>query len=82
MHRQIIKIIFNRLVKKREPYYQHTSEGDDDMPPHAKNTLVGNSISIPITNGKLNIGIWQGIYLCEFCAYGYKRKVITTIMRE
>ena len=61
-----MEAIFNRLVKEREPYYQHTCEGDDDMPAHAKATLSGTSLTIPITNGHLNIGIWQGIYLCEF----------------
>ena len=61
-----MEAIFNRLVKEREPYYQHTCEGDDDMPAHAKATLSGTSLTIPITNGRLNIGIWQGIYLCEF----------------
>ena len=74
--------IFNHLIKEREPYYQHTSEGNDDMPAHAKGTLVGNSITIPITNGKLNMGIWQGIYLCEFRNYGGNRKVVATIMGE
>lgn len=52
-----MEAIFNRLVKEREPYYQHTCEGDDDMPAHAKATLSGTSLTIPITNGRLNIGI-------------------------
>lgn len=74
--------IFNHLVKEREPYYLHTLEGDDDMPAHAKSTLVGNSITIPITNGKLNMGTWQGIYFCEFRDYGGSRKMVATIMGE
>lgn len=74
--------IFNRLVKEREPYYQHTLEGDDDMPAHAKCTIVGSSITIPITNGRLNLGTWQGIYLCEFRDYGGARKVVATITGE
>ena len=72
--------IFNRLVRERESFYSHTLEGDDDMPAHAKSVITGVSISIPITNGKLNMGTWQGIYLCEFRDYGGPRKVIATIM--
>ena len=72
--------IFNRLVKEREPYYQHTCEGDDDMPAHAKCTLTGNSLTIPISNGRLNMGIWQGIYLCEFRNRASGRKIVATII--
>lgn len=74
--------IFNRLVKEREPYYQHTCEGDDDMPAHAKSTLTGNSLIIPITNHRLNMGMWQGIYLCEFRNRGGRRKIVATIVGE
>lgn len=74
--------IFNRLIKERESYYRHTFEGDDDMPAHAKSTLVGNFLTIPITNGKLNMGTWQGIHLCEFRHYGGNRKIVATIMGE
>ena len=74
--------IFNRIVKEREPYYQHTLEGDDDMPAHAKSTLVGDSLTIPITNGRLNLGTWQGIYLCEFRNYGGARHIVATIAGE
>lgn len=74
--------IFNRLVKEREPYYTHTFEGDDDMPAHAKSTIVGASLNIPITNGKLNMGTWQAIYLCEFRDYGGCRKIVATIIGE
>lgn len=74
--------IFNRLVKEREPYYQHILEGDDDMPAHAKSSIVGTSLTIPITNGKLNLGMWQGIYLCEFRDYGGARRIVATIAGE
>lgn len=72
--------IFNRLVKERELYYRHTCEGDDDMPAHAKSTLVGASLTIPVTNGRLNMGIWQGIYLCEFRNRGGGRKIVATVI--
>lgn len=74
--------IFNHLVKEREPYYQHTLEGDDDMPAHAKSSIIGTSITVPITNGKLNLGTWQGIYLCEFRDYGGNRRIVATISGE
>ena len=75
-----MEAIFNRLVKEREPYYQHTCEGDDDMPAHAKATLSGTSLTIPITNGRLNMGIWQGIYLCEFRNRGGGRRIVATVI--
>ncbi|MDD6894830.1 MAG: secondary thiamine-phosphate synthase enzyme YjbQ [Prevotellaceae bacterium] len=71
--------IMNHLVKENEPYYDHTMEGLDDMPAHAKCSLFGVSITIPITNGRLNLGTWQGIYLCEFRDYGGSRKIVATI---
>lgn len=71
--------ILNRLVKKNEPYYDHMLEGADDMPAHAKSSLFGVSITIPITNGRLNLGTWQGIYLCEFRDYDGSRKIVATI---
>ena len=74
-----LEAIFNRLVKEREPYYQHTCEGDDDMPAHAKSSLFGVSLTIPITDGRLNLGTWQGIYLCEFRDYGGARRIVATI---
>jgi secondary thiamine-phosphate synthase enzyme len=72
--------IFNRLVKEREPYYIHTLEGDDDMPAHAKSTLVGTSVTIPITNHRINLGTWQGIYLCEFRHHGGNRRIVATVI--
>ena len=74
--------ILDRIVKEREPYYLHTMEGDDDMPAHAKASLIGPSLTIPITNGRLNLGTWQGIYLCEFRNYGGSRKLVVTITGE
>ncbi len=71
--------IFNHLVRENEPYYEHTLEGADDMPAHAKSSLVGVSLTIPITAGHLNLGTWQGIYLCEFRNYGGPRKVVATL---
>jgi len=56
---------FNKMVPEEAPYYKHTYEGPDDMPAHIKASLLGASVQVPITNGKLNLGIWQGIYLCE-----------------
>ena len=71
--------IMNRVVREREPYYTHTLEGADDMPAHAKCSLFGVSLTIPITNGRLNLGTWQGIYLCEFRNYGGERRIVATI---
>ena len=71
--------ILNHVVKEREPYYEHTMEGPDDMPAHAKCSLFGVSLTIPITNGRLNLGTWQGIYLCEFRNYGGNRRIVATI---
>lgn len=71
--------ILNHLVKEREPYYEHTLEGSDDMPAHTKSSLFGVSITIPITDGRLNLGTWQGIYLCEFRNHGGARSIVATI---
>lgn len=75
-----LESIFNNIVPERQPYYKHIIEGPDDMPSHAKSILVGPSLSIPITNGKLNLGTWQGIYLCEFRNHGGPRKIVITIV--
>ena len=80
--RMDMESIFNHLVKEREPYYQHTLEGNDDMPAHAKSSIIGTSVTIPIPNGKLNLGTWQGIYLCEFRNYGGNRRMVATISGE
>ncbi len=74
--------IFNRMVPERQPFYTHTLEGDDDMPAHAKSTLSGVSLTIPITNHRLNLGTWQGIYLCEYRQYGGSRRIVATVIGE
>lgn len=71
--------ILDHIVPENEPYYNHTMEGADDMPAHAKSSLMGVSLTIPITNGRLNLGIWQGIYLCEFRDYGGGRTIVLTV---
>lgn len=71
--------IMNHIVRENEPYYDHVLEGADDMPAHAKSSLFGVSLSIPITDGRLNLGTWQGIYLCEFRDYGGPRRVVATL---
>ena len=71
--------IMNHIVRESEPYYDHVLEGGDDMPAHAKSSLFGVSLSIPITDGRLNLGTWQGIYLCEFRDYGGPRRIVATI---
>jgi secondary thiamine-phosphate synthase enzyme len=70
---------FNTFVPERAPYYRHDYEGDDDMPAHIKSSLLGSSISIPITQGALNLGVWQGIYLCEHRNQGGRRRIVATI---
>ncbi len=71
--------VFNKLVPENSRDYIHTIEGPDDMPAHIKSSLVGQSLTIPITNKRLNLGIWQGIYLCEFRNRGGRRKLVITI---
>ncbi|MEH6368970.1 secondary thiamine-phosphate synthase enzyme YjbQ [Pectobacterium carotovorum] len=80
--RQDFESFFNRLVPEDEPYYRHTYEGSDDMPAHLKGSLLGNSLTIPITNGRLNIGTWQGIYLCEHRNHGGSRLLVVTLNGE
>ena len=69
----------NLLIKEDEPHYTHTAEGVDDMPAHIKSSLIGCSLTIPIQNYQLALGVWQGIYLCEFRDYGGHRKILSTI---
>ncbi|MEQ6968863.1 secondary thiamine-phosphate synthase enzyme YjbQ [Pectobacterium polaris] len=80
--RQDFESFFNRLVPEDEPYFRHTYEGSDDMPAHLKGSLLGNSLTIPITNGRLNIGTWQGIYLCEHRNHGGSRSLVVTLNGE
>jgi secondary thiamine-phosphate synthase enzyme len=70
---------FNVLVPENAPYYQHTYEGPDDMPAHIKSTIIGCNQTIPISNGQLNIGMWQGVYLCEHRDQGPDRTIVITI---
>ena len=78
--RRDLRQIFERMVPENAPYYLHTDEGPDDMPSHALSVLVGPSLTIPVTNGRLNLGTWQGIYLCEFRDYGGPRRVVATVV--
>lgn len=78
--RQDFESSFNRIVPEGGGRYIHSFEGDDDMPAHIKSSLVGHSLSIPITNAQLNLGTWQGIYLCEFRNRGGRRKLIASIL--
>lgn len=71
--------IFNKMIPENMPFLVHTIEGPDDMPAHIKASLVGSSVSIPITNGRLNLGTWQGIYLCEFRNRGGGRRLVATV---
>lgn len=73
---------FNRTVRENEAYYQHDYEGSDDMPAHLKAALLGNSVTIPITNGRLNLGTWQGIYLGEHRNHGGRRMLVLTAWGE
>lgn len=70
---------FNMLAPENQSYYQHTFEGPDDMPAHLKASILGSSVSVPISDGRLNLGTWQGIYLCEHRDHGSTRKLVTTI---
>lgn len=71
--------IINKLVPENMPFLTHTLEGPDDMPAHIKAALIGNNLTIPITNGALNLGQWQGVYLCEFRNQGHARKIVASI---
>ena len=77
---QDLELYFDKIVPESEPYYKHVFEGPDDMPAHIKTSLFGNNLTIPITNGKLNLGVWQGIYLCEHRNQASNRKLIITII--
>ena len=68
----------NKIVPEDMPYYRHTTEGSDDMPAHIKASILGSSVTIPITNGRLNMGIWQGIYLCEHRNIASERELVVT----
>ncbi|RNL55598.1 secondary thiamine-phosphate synthase enzyme YjbQ [Pedobacter jejuensis] len=76
------EMFFNKAVPENDPDYEHDYEGSDDMPAHLKAALLGNSVTIPIRNGKLAFGTWQGIYLCEHRNYGGKRNIVVTAWGE
>ena len=78
--REDMESIYDRLIPENAPYYQPTLEGNDDMPAHAKCIIPGVSINIPITDGRLNLGTWQGIYLGEFRNAGGSRQIVATIL--
>ena len=73
---------FNEMVPENQPYYHHTLEGPDDMPAHLKTSILGSSVHIPITNGRLNLGTWQGIYICEHRNHGGSRSLVLTACGE
>jgi len=77
--RQDFEVFMNHLIPENHPLYSHIYEGADDMPAHLKASLIGSSVTIPITNGRLNLGTWQGIYLCEFRDRGGSRRLVITI---
>jgi secondary thiamine-phosphate synthase enzyme len=69
----------NKMIPEKDPVYVHTYEGDDDMPAHLKSSVFGAEVTIPITNHRLNLGTWQGIYFCEFRNYGGSRRIVLTV---
>jgi secondary thiamine-phosphate synthase enzyme len=73
---------FNRMVPEDTSMFEHTLEGSDDMTSHIKSSILGHSVSVPVTNGKFNLGTWQGIYLCEHRNRGGKRRIVVTVIGE
>lgn len=80
--RQDFESYFNRAVPEDQPYYRHNDEGSDDLPAHLKSSILGSSVSLPIKNGRLNLGTWQGIYLCEHRNHGGSRRLVVTLQGE
>jgi secondary thiamine-phosphate synthase enzyme len=80
--RQDFENYFNRTVKENESYYRHQDEGPDDLPAHIKSSLLGASLNIPVSNGQLRLGTWQGIYLCEHRNHGGNRRLVITLNGE
>lgn len=80
--RQDFESYFNDAVPEDFPKFVHTYEGPDDMPAHIKASMLGSSVQIPVTNGRLNLGTWQGIYLCEHRNYGGNRKLVITLLGQ
>jgi secondary thiamine-phosphate synthase enzyme len=80
--RQDFENYFNHAVPESEPYYLHLDEGPDDLPAHLKASILGASLTIPITDGRLNLGTWQGVYLCEHRNDGGSRRLVVTIQGQ
>ena len=80
--RQDFESVFNRLVPQDEPYYRHNYEGSDDLPAHIKSSLLGSALLLPIRQGELALGTWQGIYLGEHRDHGGSRRLIVTLQGE
>ena len=80
--REDFESFFNRAVPEDEPYYKHIYEGSDDLPSHVKASLLGSSVLVPVSNGSFNMGVWQGIYLCEHRNHGGSRSLVVTIHGE
>ena len=80
--RKDFEMYFNKAVPENDPDYQHDEEGPDDMPAHLKAAMLGSSVTIPIRNGRLALGTWQGIYLCEHRNYGGQRSLVLTAWGE
>ncbi len=80
--RQDMESYFNRAVPENAPYFTHIYEGPDDMPAHIKAAMLGSSVTIPVTNGRFNLGIWQGIYLCEHRNHAHGRRLVVTVQGE
>ena len=80
--RKDIEMYFNKIAPENDPEYQHDDEGSDDMPAHLKAAMLGSSVTIPISNGRLALGTWQGIYLCEHRNYGGNRSLVITAWGE
>ena len=80
--RKDFEMFFNKAVKENDPDYQHNYEGADDMPAHLKASLLGCSVTIPVSNGALALGTWQGIYLCEHRNNGDRRTIVVTVWGE
>lgn len=78
--RRDFESFMNKLIPENDPVFTHTLEGSDDMPAHLKSSLIGANLTIPITRHRLNLGTWQGIYLCEFRNFGGRRKLLVTIL--
>jgi secondary thiamine-phosphate synthase enzyme len=78
--RSDMETYFNKIVPESASYFQHTLEGKDDMTSHIKSSILGNSVTVPVSNGDLNLGTWQGIYLCEHRNHGGSREIVVTIL--